>query len=81
MGSILLAEHGLACFLLLFFFGFCAGKFYRYISIATAIDVFSQSAALYVYQGVSIHGTIGTTAIYVVPDEWHHVVLVVEFCR
>ena len=79
--SILLAEHGLACFLLLFRFGFFAVKIYLYMSIATAIDVLSQFSAFHMYQGVAIHGTIGTTAIYVVPDEWHHVVLVVEFCR
>ena len=81
VGSILLAEHGLACFLLLFRLGFFAVKIYLYMSIATAIDVLSQFSAFHMYQGVAIHGTIGTTAIYVVPDEWHHVVLVVEFCR
>ena len=81
VGSILLAEHGLACFLLLFRFVFFAVQFYLNMSIATAIDVLSQFSAFHMYQGVAIHGTIGTTAIYVVPDEWHHVVLVVEFCR
>ena len=81
VGSILLAEHGLACFLLLFRFGFFAIQFYLNMSIATAIDVLSQFSAFHMYQGVAIHGAIGTTAIYVVPDEWHHVVLVVEFCR
>ena len=81
VGSILLAEHGLEYFLLLFRFGFCVFQFYRYTSIATAIDILSQFSAFHVYQGVAIHGTIGTTAIYVVPDEWNHVVLVVDFCR
>ena len=51
------------------------------MAIATAIDILSQFSAFHVYQGVAIHGTISTTAIYVVPDEWHHVVLVVDFCR
>ena len=81
VGSILLAEHGLESFLLLYLFGFCAVEHYLYMSIATAIDILSQFSAFHMYQGVAIHGAIGTTAIYVVPDEWHHVVLVVDSCR
>ena len=62
---------------LLFLFGFIAGEVYLDISVSTAVNVVAQFAALDMYQGTSIYGTEGTSAIDITPDEWHDVALAV----